>query len=97
MMNLSIIKEEIIILKVEYFIHALLYALLAISQYLVDLKIIWLNRHLKLIFLSEIYIICISSLYPITILILFLFLNLKEKNYKNIRYNYNNIIDFIHC
>ena len=79
MMNLSIIKEEIIILKVEYFIHALLYALLAISQYLVDLKIIWLNRHLKLIFLSEIYIICISSLYPITILILFLFLNLKEK------------------
>ena len=78
-MNLPIIKEEIIILKVEYFIHALLYVLLAISQYLVDLKIIWLNRHLRLIFTSEIYIICISSLYPISILILFLFLNLNEK------------------
>ena len=78
-MNLPILKEEIIILKVEYFIHALLYVLLAISQYLVYLKIYWLNEHIYKIFYSEMYIICFSALYPITILILFIFLNLNEK------------------
>jgi len=79
MLNLPIIKEEIQILKVEYFIHALLYILLSISQFLIYLKIYWLNGHLIKIFISEMYIICISSLYPIIIIILFIFLNLNEK------------------
>ena len=78
-MDSPIIHQEINFLKAGYFIHILLYIILAISQFLVYLKMFWLNNHIKKIFYAEIYIICIFSLYPVILLILFTILTLSEK------------------
>ena len=78
-MDREIIRQEISILKIGYYVHMLLFILVVISHFLVLEKLIWLNIYVFYIFYVEIYIILIFTLYPLIILFILLCLTLKEK------------------